>query len=50
MQSNKAVLFYDNMQVVVPSGIVFERFNKKMEDAFTNRVIAYFTLLHRCVI
>lgn len=44
-QSNQAVLFYDNMQVVGPSGIDFERFDKKMEDAFKNRVIAYFTLL-----
>ncbi len=28
-QSNQAVLFYDNMQVVGPSGINFERFYKK---------------------
>ena len=45
LQSNQAVLFYDNMQVVGPSGIDFERFNKKMEDALENRMIAYFTLL-----
>lgn len=44
-QSDQAVLFYDNMQVVGPSGINFERFYKKMEDAFNNRMIAYFTLL-----
>lgn len=44
-QSNCAVLFYDSMQVVGPSGIDFERFNKKMEDAFQKRMIAYFTLL-----
>lgn len=45
MQSECAVLFYDDMQVVGPSGIDFERFDKKMEDALENRTIAYFTLL-----
>lgn len=44
-QSNCAVLFYDNMQVVGPSGIDFERFDKKMEESFQKRTIAYFTLL-----
>ncbi|KAB1434316.1 DUF2075 domain-containing protein [Candidatus Galacturonibacter soehngenii] len=43
-QSNCTVLFYDSMQVVGPSGIDYERFDKKMEDAFRNRMIAYFTL------
>lgn len=33
------------MQVVGPSGIDFERFDKKMEDAFNKRTIAYFSLL-----
>lgn len=44
-QCDCAVLFYDSMQVVGPSGISFERFDKKMEDAFKNRMIAYFTLM-----
>lgn len=44
-QSKISVLFYDNMQVVGPSGIEFERFDKKMEDAFARRTISYFTLL-----
>lgn len=44
-QSECAVLFYDSMQVVGPSGIDFERFDKKMEDLFQKRMIAYFTLL-----
>lgn len=33
-QSKCAVLFYDRMQVVGPSGINFERFNKKWENHF----------------
>ena len=45
MQSKQAVLFYDSMQVVGPSGIDFERFDKKMEDSFNRRMIAYFTLI-----
>jgi len=44
MQSDKAVLFYDSMQVVGPSGIDFARFDKKMEESFQNRMVAYFTL------
>ncbi|OON85368.1 hypothetical protein BXO88_12700 [Oribacterium sp. C9] len=44
-QSDCTVLFYDSMQVVGPSGIDFERFDKKMEDAFNKRTIAYFSLL-----
>lgn len=44
-QSKCSVLFYDSMQVVGPSGIDFERFDKKMENSFKNRMIAYFTLL-----
>ena len=44
-QSDCAVLFYDSMQVVGPSGIDLERFDKKMEDAFQRRMIAYYTLL-----
>ena len=30
---------------LVPSGIDFERFDKKMEDSFNRRMIAYFTLI-----
>ena len=44
-QSECTVLFYDAMQVVGPSGIDFKRFDKKMEDAYKNRMIAYFTLM-----
>lgn len=43
MQSKCAVLFYDHMQVVGPSGIDFVRFDKKM-DSLQKRMIAYFTL------
>ena len=39
IQSKQAVLFYDSMQVVGPSGIDFERFDKKMEDSFNRRMI-----------
>ena len=38
-QSGCAVLFYDAMQVVGPSGIDFERFDRKMENAATNRMV-----------
>ncbi len=44
-QSDYTVLFYDQAQVVGPSGIDIERFDKKMQDAFKNRMIAYFTLM-----
>ena len=44
-QADCTVLFYDGMQVVGPSGIDFNRFDKKMEEAFKNRTIVYFTLL-----
>ena len=44
-QSDCTVLFYDSMQVVGPAGIDFERFSKKMEDAFNKRMIAYYDLL-----
>ncbi len=44
-QSDCAVLFYDAMQVVGPSGIDLDRFEKKMEEAFKRRTIAYFNLL-----
>ncbi len=43
-QSDCTVLFYDSMQVVGPSGINFERFDKKMEDSLIKRLIAYYTL------
>lgn len=44
-QSECVVLFYDSMQVVGPSGIDSVRFDKKMQDSFQNRMIAYFSLL-----
>ncbi len=44
-QSDCTVMFYDSMQVVGPSGIEFDRFDKKMEDAFNRRMIAYYTLI-----
>lgn len=44
-QSDCTVLFYDAMQVVGPSGIDLERFDKKMEGAVNKRMIAYYTLL-----
>ena len=44
-QSEQSVLFYDSLQVVGPSGIDFARFDKKMEDVFKSRMIAYFTLM-----
>ena len=43
-QTKVAVLFYDNMQVVGPSGIAFDRFDKKMNEAFKKRMIAYYCL------
>ncbi len=43
-QSECTVLFYDAMQVVGPSGIGLERFERKMEDGFKKRMIAFFTL------
>ena len=42
-QSDCAVLFYDAMQVVGPSGIDFERFESKMSD-IAKRLITYHTL------
>lgn len=44
-QCDCAVLFYDNMQVVGPSGIDFDRFNKKLERSINATRVAYFTLL-----
>ncbi len=44
-QSDIAVLFYDSMQVVGPSGIDYARFDKKMEEIFQHRMIYYYTLL-----
>lgn len=43
-QAECTVLFYDSEQVVGPSGIDFNRFDKKMEDALNKRMVAYFTL------
>ena len=39
------VLFYDEMQVVGPSGIDVRRFHKKMEIEQTKRMISYYNLL-----
>lgn len=44
-QSDCVIMFYDSMQVVGPSGIDFERFDRKMEASFKRRTIAYFTLM-----
>lgn len=44
-QSDRTVLFYDSMQVVGPSGIELNRFDKKMEEDFKRRMIAYFKLV-----
>ncbi|MDO4960600.1 MAG: DUF2075 domain-containing protein [Eubacteriales bacterium] len=45
-QSEKAVLFYDSMQVVGPSGIDFERFDKKIKakESLHRRLTEYFLL------
>ena len=45
-QADSTVLFYDPMQVVGPSGISFDRFDKKMVEAFNDRIISYYTLLY----
>ncbi len=44
-QCDCAVLFYDSMQVVGPSGIDYQRFDKKMEESYKNRMLAYYTLM-----
>lgn len=44
-QCNCPVLFYDEMQVVGPSGIDVKRFRKKMENEQTNRMMTYYNLL-----
>lgn len=43
-QSDCTILFYDSMQVVGPSGIDFERFDRKMNESFQKRMVAYYTL------
>lgn len=43
-QADCTVLFYDDRQVVGPSGIELERFNKKMQESFAKKMIAYYTL------
>lgn len=43
-QSDCAVLFYDSLQVVGPSGIDIERFDKKMDNTVPKRLISYYTL------
>ena len=44
-QADCTVLFYDYQQVVGPSGIDVDRFDKKMVDAARKRSIAYYTLI-----
>ena len=44
-QCDCPVLFYDKLQVVGPSGIDIDRFNKKMEMDGVNRPTRYFSLL-----
>lgn len=45
-QCDTAVLFYDRMQVVGPSGIDFERFDKKMErEQAAGRMLGYYRLM-----
>lgn len=43
-QSDCAVLFYDSMQVVGPSGIDIKRFDEKMDNTVPRRLISYYTL------
>lgn len=43
-QSKCAVLFYDGLQVVGPSGIDDMRFSNKMIESFKNRMIVYYKL------
>lgn len=44
-QCNCPVLFYDKLQVVGPSGIDVDRFNRKMELDRNKRLTRYFSLL-----
>jgi len=44
-QSDITVMFYDSMQVVGPSGIDIERFEKKMYNPAVKKLTAYFDLL-----
>ena len=44
-QSECSVLFYDEMQVVGPSGIDMVRFDKKMETLAQKRLVSYFNLI-----
>ena len=43
-QSDQTIMFYDSMQVVGPSGIEKDRFEKKMQDTTEHRLIKYYTL------
>lgn len=43
-QSDCTVLFYDAMQVVGPSGIDLNRFERKMSNEAQNRLVSYYTL------
>lgn len=44
-QCDCPILFYDKLQVVGPSGIDIERFNKKMKLNKVNRLTRYFSLM-----
>lgn len=44
-QSDVSVIFYDEMQVVGPSGIDVIRFENKMKSSFEQRMVSYYTLL-----
>lgn len=44
-QSDVSVMFYDEMQVVGPSGIDAVRFEDKMKRSFEKRMVSYYTLL-----
>ena len=43
-QSDITIMFYDEMQVVGPSGINIERFNQKFNNSVEKRLITYMTL------
>lgn len=43
-QSDMTIMFYDEMQVVGPSGINIERFSNKLDNLMEKRLITYLTL------
>ena len=44
-QCDRAIIMYDRFQVVGPSGIDIDRFNKKMKREQQNRIVTYYSLL-----